>query len=78
MVSSNETNNRVKGRNGEETGVCVHMCVCSSTWVGVWYWSHRVSGVCYGAEMDITEQEGAGQPRLFPYLEILDGVSRVC
>lgn len=62
MVSSNETNNRVKGRNGEETGVCVHMCVCSFTWVVVWYWGHRVSGVCYGAKMDITEKEGASVP----------------
>lgn len=57
---------------------CVCVFVCISTWVGVRYWGHRVSGVCYGTEMDISEQEGAGQTRLFPCLEILDGVSLVC
>ncbi len=30
--------------------------------------------MCYGTEMNITEQEGADQPRLFPCLEVLDGL----
>jgi len=58
--------------------VCVFVCVCSSAWVGGWYWGHRVSGVCYGTEMDISEQEGAAHTRLFPCLDILDGVSLDC
>ncbi len=37
--------------------MCVCVCVC--VWHGAigWYWGHRVSGVCYGTEMNITEQE---------------------
>ncbi len=40
--------------------VCVRACVCVCVWHGAigWYWGHRVSGVCYGTEMNTTEQEG--------------------
>lgn len=38
--------------------MCVSVCVCAWHGAIAWYWGHRVSGVCYGTEMNITEQEG--------------------